>query len=317
MKKKLLIGVLVCSLFGSGTTYAEEAKTTITIDAEDDSGGKLFYAIDSKSNFTQENTFEVESGTTHIVYIKDEAGNVTEQTVIVPKESSNMVVKSEETVNDEDTAYSTAPDSGYVPAEAGGGTVYDNTATTGNSSDEAKQFLTVTTKNDHTFYVVIDNAGSSDNVYLLDQVTDEDLIDLIAEEDARRAEQIVEEQEVADSEIDGEANVEKEKSKDREKSSGTASKLLVLAFVGGASFLYMRYKKKKNEKYDEDELDEEEDILDLKENFKAVEDEETESEEDIFYGRGTDEAEESEEFEEATDVEFEDEYEEDDDEGVE
>lgn len=322
-KKGLIIGVFLYCIACTQIVYAEGSLTTIVVNAEDDVSGQLMYAIDNTDSFTENNTFEVESGTTHTVYIKDEAGNITEQTVIVPEGSEGVTVAAKEDPEDnEDTDYSTAPDSGYEPVEDGGGTVAENTVTTGNSNDGAKQFLTVKTKNDHIFYIVIDNESRNDNVYLLDQVTDEDLIDLIAENDAQKAAEIAEKRVVEDSENDiketEEMKNEPVKTNNKEKNTGMASRLLMLVLIGAGAGVYMYFKKKKGQKYDEDELEEDEDAPDLKKDFEAVEDGEM-MEEDIFYGKAQETAEaedgrESEEFEEAEDVAFD---EDDDEDGVE
>ena len=42
-------------------------------------------------------------------------------------------------------------------------------------NDSSKQFLTVQTKNGNTFYMVIDRAGSSENVYMMSLVDENDL----------------------------------------------------------------------------------------------------------------------------------------------
>lgn len=286
MKKRLIICIILCCLAGAQVVHAEGQMTVITIDAEDETSGNLQYSLDDQENFSENNTFEVESGTTHTVYVKDEAGNITGQTVIAPEDSEDVSVTSQEDLEDnEDTDYSTAQDSGYVPPEEGGGTVFENTVTMGNSSDDAKQFLTVTTKSGHTFYIVIDNTSSAGNVYLLDQVTDADLIDLIAEEDSQKAEEVAQKR-AEDSNTDETEETEMTDNggatdKKERKTTGMAGKLFMLVLVGAAAGVYMYFKKKKGSKYDEDELKEEEDAADLKEDFEAVDDEDL-MEEDIF-----------------------------------
>lgn len=321
-KRGLIIGVFLFCIALTQTVYAEGNLTTIAVDAEDDVSDQLMYAIDSNdaNSFTENNMFEVESGTTHTVYIKDGAGNITEQTVIVPEDSEGVTVAAQEDPEDnEDTDYSTAPDSGYIPVEDGGGTVAENTITAGNSNGEAKQFLTVKTKNDHTFYIIIDNASNTNNVYLLDQVTDTDLIDLIAENDAQKAEEIEEKRtaESTEENIKETETMENEpvKTNRKERNTGMASRLLMLILIGAGAGIYMYFKKKKGQRYDEDELEEDEDAGDLKKDFEAVEDEEV-MEEDVFYGKNCETLEneqEKEEFEEAEDVVFD----EDDEDGVE
>lgn len=324
MKKRLMIGILLCCLAGTQIVHAEGRMTTITIDAEDETSEKLQYSLDDMENFSDENTFEVESGTTHTVYVRDEAGNITEQIVNVPEDNEGVSVSSQEDPEDnEDTDYSTAQDSGYVPPEEGGGTVFENTVTMGNSSDDAKQFLTVTTKNGHTFYIVVDNTSSSGNVYLLDQVTDEDLLSLIAEEDSQKAEEIAENRalETDETEETEMSDGNESKMKKEGKSTGMAGKLLIIVLVGALAGVYMYFKKKKGQKYDEDELKEEEDAADLRESFEPVDDEDL-MDDDVFGGSeeeeydADDEPEDEEPDEEEVEEIFADEYDDEDD-GVE
>ena len=48
-------------------------------------------------------------------------------------------------------------------------------------TDSSKQFLTVQTKNGNTFYMVIDRAGSSENVYMMSLVDENDLAEFLDE----------------------------------------------------------------------------------------------------------------------------------------
>lgn len=48
-------------------------------------------------------------------------------------------------------------------------------------NDSSKQFLTVQTKNGNTFYMVIDRAGSSENVYMMSLVDENDLAEFLDE----------------------------------------------------------------------------------------------------------------------------------------
>ena len=43
------------------------------------------------------------------------------------------------------------------------------------TEDGSKEFLTITTKNNNTFYLVIDRSASTENVYLLSQIDENDL----------------------------------------------------------------------------------------------------------------------------------------------
>ena len=48
-------------------------------------------------------------------------------------------------------------------------------------NDSTKQFLTVQTKNGNTFYMVIDRSGTSENVYMMSLVDENDLAEFLDE----------------------------------------------------------------------------------------------------------------------------------------
>jgi len=57
---------------------------------------------------------------------------------------------------------------------------------------EDKQFITVVTKNGNYFYIIVDRAGDTDNVYFLNMVDETDLLALIEEmEDAPPTQTVV------------------------------------------------------------------------------------------------------------------------------
>lgn len=72
----------------------------------------------------------------------------------------------------------TAPRSPAALTPDGQGSVVDDVTDTGR-----KEFFTISTKDDNTFYLVIDRERESENVYLLDTVKESDLLSL-AEKDA-------------------------------------------------------------------------------------------------------------------------------------
>ena len=189
-------------------SYASDDGTfvTISVEATDDNEG-LTYALDSTdpNSFTSNSTFQVDNGSTHTIYVKDVAGNITSRTYTAqsadsadyylpqdPEPTSNQgsaTVKDDKTDTEvsvdvdlyqksgyagKDSSAYEAAGGGKEPAEPGGGTVYDKTVTEG-SADDPKIFYTVETKDGNVFYMVVDQQHSDDNVYLLDQVTLTDL----------------------------------------------------------------------------------------------------------------------------------------------
>lgn len=68
----------------------------------------------------------------------------------------------------------TMPEVGPNPfTSAGTGTVIDNA-----TNEDEKEFYTITTPNEHVFYLVIDKQREQDNVYFLNAVTEKDLLAL-------------------------------------------------------------------------------------------------------------------------------------------
>ena len=67
------------------------------------------------------------------------------------------------------------------------------------SSDQSQmEFLTVTSKDGHTFYIIIDHDGSSDNVYFLNQIDESDLLPLLNSEEKEALEKAKKDAEAAD-----------------------------------------------------------------------------------------------------------------------
>ena len=58
------------------------------------------------------------------------------------------------------------------------------------TGDETKQFITVRTKNNQTFFVVIDRANKVDNVYMLSMIDENDLAEFLEEEEETAIPQI-------------------------------------------------------------------------------------------------------------------------------
>ena len=87
-KKLRVIAIVMLVMLAWNPPVAAQESTemvTITIDATDDNEG-LLYAIDSMEDtaFSSSNTFMVEPGSEHIIYVKDMAGNITSQKYIAP-----------------------------------------------------------------------------------------------------------------------------------------------------------------------------------------------------------------------------------------
>ena len=145
--------------------------------------------------------------------------------------------------------------------------------------DEASglQFMTVTTKDGHYFYIVIDRSGISENVYFLNMVDEVDLMELMNDEEKSQFEeekgdpptQVLP---VVDNTDKPPVSQEEASSPSSEKSNGTASlaQLGIFVAIGIAitvGYYFLKVKPKNTysgidedrEFYDDDEYENEED----------------------------------------------------------
>lgn len=240
-----------------------EEYITITVDAVDDSNMKYALDSDDPKAFGDSNEFRVPAGTSHTIYVKDEAGNITSQQYEPETES----FKEEDIEDDEDTRNinidlelgNVEADDEYdlvgEPAEAGAASVASKIKTDG-SDDAKKVFYTFTTKEGETLYLVIDQGQGADNVYLLDTVSLTDLRVLAdGQASSYSTEQENEEDNLLsilnDNDTDDAAIVETEKPKTKSSSRGNGMIILILAVIGGGAYYYLKiYRNKKDEAMD-------------------------------------------------------------------
>lgn len=155
-----------------------------------------------------------------------------------------VTVEMEESVVDDDHT----EENGKPFSVPGNGEVRDDI-----TDDSSKEFLTITTKNNNTFYIVIDRAATTDNVYMLSQIDENDLKDFLDEEEVQALEttpSVVLEDEHTD---DAENVAVEETQEDKPDKAATNSGLiliLLLAVAGIVGYYYFKIYKPKQE--DED-----------------------------------------------------------------
>lgn len=129
---------------------------------------------------------------------------------------------------------------------AGNGEVEDNIV-----DDPSKEFFTVKTKGGNTFFLVIDRARNSENVYMLSMIDEYDLQEFLDDEE-RNGKQEEETPAVVLPETKPEPTPDVEIEESEEESSGGMNKILLLVFVAalggaGAFFYFYIYKPKPKE----------------------------------------------------------------------
>ena len=105
------------------------------------------------------------TSTTAFAYVDESAEASTTETVETEKTDKDTVVE-ENQINTEEPF--------SVPGNA---QVQDDITNSKN-----KEFLTITTKNNNTFYVIIDRSANVDNVYMLSQIDENDLQEFLEED---------------------------------------------------------------------------------------------------------------------------------------
>lgn len=129
--------------------------------------------------------------------------------------------------------------------------------------DETKQFLAVQTKNGNVFYIVVDRSGSTENVYMMSLVDENDIKEFIEEEsggdtDGQGIMQTVPGLETsADTETGGGQEKQEDEDKEHKKGTGMGGIIPVLLVFGGCAagiyyFKVLRPEKEADEDSDDD-----------------------------------------------------------------
>ena len=118
-------------------------------------------------------------------------------------------------------------------------------------NDSSKQFLTVQTKNGNTFYMVIDRSGTSENVYMMSLVDEQDLAEFLDEneETEKKEESAVVLPEITttpepETTVQPETEVKQESSGNKMFGSAVLGGGIVLSFGVLAAFALSKFRKK-------------------------------------------------------------------------
>ena len=112
---------------------------------------------------------------------------------------------------------------------------------------DSKDFYTIKTDNDNTYYLVIDHAGSMDNVYMLSTIDEEDLKDFL-EENSSGSLILPETQTQEETPA---VDTQEQEPEQKSKTSGIISLAVIAlaAVIGGIAF--MRYRRRNEEPEDD------------------------------------------------------------------
>ena len=180
------------------------------------------------------------TGTTAFAYV-DESAEASKTESVETEETEKDTVVEENQINTEEPF--------SVPGNA---QVQDDITNSKN-----KEFLTITTKNNNTFYVIIDRSANVDNVYMLSQIDENDLQEFL-EEDTSASTIVDVTPEVVIDENTHTEQTEQPATESPEK-EGTASNLGALvaifaaAILGVGAYGYIKFIKPKKDEDDGDD----------------------------------------------------------------
>ena len=180
------------------------------------------------------------TGTTAFAYV-DESAEASKTESVETEETEKDTVVEENQINTEEPF--------SVPGNA---QVQDDITNSKN-----KEFLTITTKNNNTFYVIIDRSANVDNVYMLSQIDENDLQEFLEEDTSASTIVDVTPEVVLDENTHSE-QTEQPATESPEK-EGTASNLGALvaifaaAILGVGAYGYIKFIKPKKDEDDGDD----------------------------------------------------------------
>lgn len=180
------------------------------------------------------------TGTTAFAYV-DESAEASKTESVETEETEKDTVVEENQINTEEPF--------SVPGNA---QVQDDITNSKN-----KEFLTITTKNNNTFYLIIDRSANVDNVYMLSQIDENDLQEFL-EEDSSASTIVDVTPEVVINENTHSEQAEQPATVSPEK-EGTASNLgalvaiFIAAILGVGAYGYIKFIKPKKDEDDGDD----------------------------------------------------------------
>ena len=212
------------------------------------------------------------ASTTAFAYV-DESAEASKVETTQTEQSTDKEEKKDEATNTNEVLPEDGTDKGTAFTTPGNGEVKDDI-----TDDSTKEFLTVTTKNNNTFYIVIDRSATSQNVYMLSQIDENDLSEFLDKDSTAtvvtpqpdKSKVVLDETNNED--VDKEATIDPEKTASAKTNMGAMATILILALGGVAAYYYFKIYKPKKE---EDEDDQPEGLEQEKKTLQEMADEHT------------------------------------------
>ena len=120
------------------------------------------------------------------------------------------------------------------------------------NNDSTKQFLTVRTKNGNTFFLVLDRSSSTENVYMLSMVDENDLAEFVPEKKPQTENPSVV---IPETEKKPEAEKPEKKADKAENQTGVLLAIGLLAVGGACAYYYFKVAKPKKAETDAEDED--------------------------------------------------------------
>lgn len=175
------------------------------------------------------------------------------QTSETAPDDSGQTAAPDEGTSEGDTVLEETDETGTAFSTPGNAQVQDDI-----TEDSTKEFLTITTKNNNTFYLVIDRSASTENVYMLSQIDESDLKEFLdsgatISEDTGAPSVVLEENDTSSVTPGNEEETASEKEQENAQTGNIAGVLAILlvAGAGAGAYYYFKIQKKKAESEEE------------------------------------------------------------------
>lgn len=194
------------------------------------------------------------TSTTAFAYVDPGAEQTAQsQTSETAPDDSGQEAAPDEGTSEGDTVLEETDETGTAFSTPGNAQVQDDI-----TEDSTKEFLTITTKNNNTFYLVIDRSASTENVYMLSQIDESDLQEFldsgaVISEETSVPSVVLEENDTSSVTPANEEEPAAEEEQENASEGNLAGILAIvlLAVAGVGAYYYFKIRKKKAEAEEE------------------------------------------------------------------